>query len=160
MGDLRSRASLASSLRGQVKSPRHCAVPVKLCLFTNPQIMDNYECLPALIEMPARLLDDEIDAGPYRGALLIARDCWEAAIKFCGIALYADLVGTVGSDHQTRTSELVMPLIVKPPSMGDWLDFWLASSKLAVRLSATGALLRSEEHTSELQSPMYLVCRL
>src|SRR5437879_11024552 len=25
---------------------------------------------------------------------------------------------------------------------------------------ATGAPLRSEEHTSELQSPMYLVCRL
>src|SRR5437879_6886318 len=26
--------------------------------------------------------------------------------------------------------------------------------------SATGTLKRSEEHTSELQSPMYLVCRL
>jgi hypothetical protein len=106
--------------------------------------MDYYECLPALIEMPVRLLDDEIDAGRYRGALLIARDCWEAAIKFCGIALYADLVGTVGPDHQACTSELVMPLIVKPPSMGDWLDFWLASSKLAVRLNATGALLVPE----------------
>src|SRR5437764_3226272 len=28
------------------------------------------------------------------------------------------------------------------------------------RLPAAGAASRSEEHTSELQSPMYLVCRL
>src|SRR5437762_3408532 len=31
---------------------------------------------------------------------------------------------------------------------------------LRVQLSDPGAGLRSEEHTSELQSPMYLVCRL
>src|SRR5437764_5955701 len=30
----------------------------------------------------------------------------------------------------------------------------------SVRLSGESAMLRSEEHTSELQSPMYLVCRL
>src|SRR5437763_6575469 len=33
--------------------------------------------------------------------------------------------------------------------------------ELALELGATAAqVLRSEEHTSELQSPMYLVCRL
>src|SRR5436189_1393124 len=31
---------------------------------------------------------------------------------------------------------------------------------LAVDARAEAAVLRSEEHTSELQSPMYLVCRL
>src|SRR5437763_9713020 len=31
---------------------------------------------------------------------------------------------------------------------------------VAARVSAVTQLLRSEEHTSELQSPMYLVCRL
>src|SRR5437764_8166172 len=33
------------------------------------------------------------------------------------------------------------------------------SGRAAIRLEMT-SLMRSEEHTSELQSPMYLVCRL
>src|ERR1017187_3190660 len=35
-----------------------------------------------------------------------------------------------------------------------------ASGHAYVRLAGTGQYVRSEEHTSELQSPMYLVCRL
>src|SRR5437764_10803504 len=37
---------------------------------------------------------------------------------------------------------------------------WFSSSRLSIRLSTTSISKRSEEHTSELQSPMYLVCRL
>src|ERR1035437_7796037 len=37
---------------------------------------------------------------------------------------------------------------------------WLRSAWLAAGLSALQLLLRSEEHTSELQSRQYLVCRL
>src|SRR5437764_10601932 len=32
--------------------------------------------------------------------------------------------------------------------------------RVVVRFDRQGELVRSEEHTSELQSPMYLVCRL
>src|SRR5437762_8002831 len=35
-----------------------------------------------------------------------------------------------------------------------------AFSSISQRASSTSRFLRSEEHTSELQSPMYLVCRL
>src|SRR5437762_6807124 len=38
---------------------------------------------------------------------------------------------------------------------------WLEGAKMARQAGAkTLVLFRSEEHTSELQSPMYLVCRL
>src|ERR1017187_7486735 len=40
----------------------------------------------------------------------------------------------------------------------DGPECWLPNHKAAN--GAAGSLLRSEEHTSELQSPMYLVCRL
>src|SRR5437762_12909340 len=35
-----------------------------------------------------------------------------------------------------------------------------ANQPVTIRIRWSGALTRSEEHTSELQSPMYLVCRL
>src|SRR5437762_1456222 len=40
----------------------------------------------------------------------------------------------------------------------DLIKGWL--SAISRSLAENGALVRSEEHTSELQSPMYLVCRL
>src|SRR2546425_9739949 len=40
----------------------------------------------------------------------------------------------------------------------DWADGYLARRRLQV--TTLGILLRSEEHTSELQSLAYLVCRL
>src|SRR3712207_8635021 len=46
--------------------------------------------------------------------------------------------------------------------LGDWLDT-IALYTLLLRLTGSGAALawlRSEEHTSELQSRQYLVCRL
>src|SRR5437762_7029521 len=38
--------------------------------------------------------------------------------------------------------------------------FWSSAARTSICLSFGQLLLRSEEHTSELQSPMYLVCRL
>src|SRR5437762_11022879 len=39
-------------------------------------------------------------------------------------------------------------------------DWWAEGQKKVVVKGGTVGDLRSEEHTSELQSPMYLVCRL
>src|SRR5256885_3814832 len=41
-----------------------------------------------------------------------------------------------------------------------WMVTELSASPAAVALIQTAATLRSEEHTSELQSPCNLVCRL
>src|SRR5690625_6037930 len=41
-----------------------------------------------------------------------------------------------------------------------WIAFAAVESTLAGTVAAGGALLRSEEHTSELQSRGHLVCRL
>src|SRR5437879_11558341 len=42
-----------------------------------------------------------------------------------------------------------------------WARFWTDEAALErVILAVDPAVSRSEEHTSELQSPMYLVCRL
>src|SRR5437762_7929046 len=50
----------------------------------------------------------------------------------------------------------------KPPRTGLWK--WIPNlAKLALAIATMNLViltLRSEEHTSELQSPMYLVCRL
>src|SRR5437763_10640141 len=51
-----------------------------------------------------------------------------------------------------RSSDLEPPGIPRGPPR--------APSKNAVPLCGAQIELRSEEHTSELQSPMYLVCRL
>src|SRR5437879_7224426 len=80
-----------------------------------------------------------------------------------------------------RTSGVSRPLSYDAPtteiytlSLHDALPIWGAAGARARRarareyrrgpparsLSAAGAESRSEEHTSELQSPMYLVCRL
>src|ERR1017187_10950577 len=48
-------------------------------------------------------------------------------------------------------------------SLHDALPIWMAFSHASVRFFGSGLRSprwRSEEHTSELQSPMYLVCRL
>src|SRR5437763_11161201 len=52
-----------------------------------------------------------------------------------------------------RSSDLSVGLRQKLLGLGLQSLFW-------VRPSFAADLLRSEEHTSELQSPMYLVCRL
>src|SRR5437762_4848198 len=45
-----------------------------------------------------------------------------------------------------------------PAWLQGWVEIW--SGLAEARLGHAAALKRSEEHTSELQSPMYLVCRL
>src|SRR5437762_13528481 len=62
----------------------------------------------------------------------------------------------------------VVPSHLKPPRL--WAVFSLAAPRILIVLPDTGLVRawihvwsvepRSEEHTSELQSPMYLVCRL
>src|SRR5437879_7707950 len=41
-----------------------------------------------------------------------------------------------------------------------WLTIWLIMVGTLMRIVGRKRPIRSEEHTSELQSPMYLVCRL
>src|SRR5437763_15867985 len=61
----------------------------------------------------------------------------------------SDLLGRVGAMHQVV---LGLQCVVAAESAG---------RRLLDGVGATGELPeRSEEHTSELQSPMYLVCRL
>src|SRR5690348_17758469 len=55
------------------------------------------------------------------------------------------------------------PLLLRPralPGMWRWGLKFLLASRAAPWWRATEANLRSEEHTSELQSPVHLVCRL
>src|SRR5437764_3346599 len=55
----------------------------------------------------------------------------------------------------TRASRRLAP---RPPGSG--LEAALRHDRIDRRDSLEMAPIRSEEHTSELQSPMYLVCRL
>src|SRR5437762_7860115 len=93
------------------------------------------------------------------------------AANFCDFAASPIIMGTIG---------WTPGLIVSPRSVRALRKYFVFASSLsrnsvdpvrssrALRVAATiwGATLlekrygRSEEHTSELQSPMYLVCRL
>src|SRR5437763_9937571 len=53
---------------------------------------------------------------------------------------------------QTLQAALLMMIVVRVTRGVDWRGLALSAGKIANP--------RSEEHTSELQSPMYLVCRL
>src|SRR5437764_8721739 len=57
----------------------------------------------------------------------------------------------LAADPETRTRQLWARVLRLPPALAEpW----------AARLTRELPAPRSEEHTSELQSPMYLVCRL
>src|SRR5437762_13084691 len=59
------------------------------------------------------------------------------------------------------TSCSTMLALVLSPKIVDGLDLPLSSGGFAAAIGSWGRhRRRSEEHTSELQSPMYLVCRL
>src|ERR1017187_10599907 len=58
-----------------------------------------------------------------------------------------------------RTDEAADHL-ADPHEHGNRLFLWAAVPRLGGHQLAVAAKYRSEEHTSELQSPMYLVCRL
>src|SRR5260370_760757 len=61
----------------------------------------------------------------------------------------------------TATAERLLALRKQYPCWGkDKLTVLLAREKLFVSVSMVGRILRSEEHTSELQSHLNLVCRL
>src|SRR5437764_6739901 len=72
--------------------------------------------------------------------------------------------------HDPATSEIYTlslhdALPISRPGLANWVSSILCErmgrwrSRWSV-ISCGGSLSRSEEHTSELQSPMYLVCRL
>src|SRR5437879_8936157 len=70
---------------------------------------------------------------------------------FAGIE-FKSQVGSFGNNYNNRTEEAI----------GSAVDIWAAYREGAFKPSARpwlGYMMRSEEHTSELQSPMYLVCR-
>src|SRR3712207_8176805 len=46
------------------------------------------------------------------------------------------------------------------PVLASWLSHFISCFVVALRIPASISCLRSEEHTSELQSRQYLVCRL
>src|SRR5437762_8930028 len=87
------------------------------------------------------------------------------------VALLFDLDGTLAPSNAhsfptRRSSDLRLPrLLPRPP--GRDAGWHVHGCLLGVRTRAPARapararrLFRSEEHTSELQSPMYLVCRL
>jgi hypothetical protein len=102
------------------------------------------QAFPGLIELPSSLLRQESQAGNFRGALLVLRDCWEAAIKLLGIMLYADLTATVEDGNDQDLINLVIPLLSKPPALGDWLDFYLATSRFAYHAGLKDRLIIPE----------------
>src|SRR5437762_11525436 len=63
------------------------------------------------------------------------------------------LGGSIAGDAQNKLLEI--PGVKEADVQIVWDPVWTAE-----RISPEGKTLRSEEHTSELQSPMYLVCRL
>src|SRR5437762_10615227 len=64
---------------------------------------------------------------------------------FTAIAIQLKLISEVAA---------LFKIIVKP-----WTLFLIMTNRISL-LNIFSADVRSEEHTSELQSPMYLVCRL
>src|SRR5437763_806049 len=71
---------------------------------------------------------------------------------------------TEGSSRSANLIDAELPMCVVTPWIDGRLATSFACSTVSGRLLRHGQLsaepLRSEEHTSELQSPMYLVCRL
>src|SRR5947208_12250066 len=68
-----------------------------------------------------------------------------------------------GVSDPAREAALLHPIEVRPPGVDDPAEGrsrprLAADSRLAIEAPPTA--LRSEEHTSELQSPDHLVCRL
>src|SRR5258708_8539577 len=61
----------------------------------------------------------------------------------------------------TKPGEMVLQRILCfPPSMATWRDMAMTPPLAAAWASCASTSKRSEEHTSELQSPDHLVCRL
>src|SRR3712207_7531941 len=72
---------------------------------------------------------------------------------------YTTLFRSAGSGWSS--SELFAPRAVTPfPTNHGMRVFLTRVSRAAARMRATSSRPRSEEHTSELQSRQYLVCRL
>src|ERR1017187_10686368 len=62
--------------------------------------------------------------------------------------------------RQVGRHEFVVPGFLLGFALPDFANGESAGNRIRDVHDEAGLLLRSEEHTSELQSPMYLVCRL
>src|SRR5437879_11311040 len=76
---------------------------------------------------------------------------------------YLGAQGTEGLEFElarTFASQLGVSLVMYPVANEDAMQAELAAGRADIACIASSLATRSEEHTSELQSPMYLVCRL
>src|ERR1035437_4619045 len=111
-------------------------------------------------EVPYQLLrcDDELSAGdPDSGNLLVQGDNLLAVNAL--LPYYAGKVQCIYIDppYNTGNEKWVYNDAVNSPEMREWLGKVVGAE--AEDLSRHDKWLRSEEHTSELQSRQYLVCR-
>src|SRR5437879_11504697 len=79
--------------------------------------------------------------------------------KVCGV-VFRTVASSPGAPRMRPVGSPRWSLIILPSD--GWEVSRVIASRASSALSSTAAypLSRSEEHTSELQSPMYLVCRL
>src|SRR5437763_6972549 len=117
--------------------------------------------LAAIAFEPARdriwQVGDLVNRGPRSlDVLRWARGLGESLTCVLGnhdLHLLARAAGVAGAKKRDTLDE-----VLAAPDRDELVE-WLRRRPIAVRDGST-IMVRSEEHTSELQSPMYLVCRL
>src|SRR5437762_11383355 len=82
------------------------------------------------------------------------RDTSVTGVQTCALPIFEIIDCPTATGHQRNSAglQIVLDAMDALAEDGPYDEF--------VLLSADTDLARSEEHTSELQSPMYLVCRL
>src|SRR5947209_9312401 len=85
------------------------------------------------------------------------RDIGVTGVQTCALPIYADGVAFLG---QARAHLGMQPRAVLVGLQAGGGDLGLRGLEHRARARRDGAVERSEEHTSELQSRQYLVCRL
>src|SRR5437763_5867806 len=87
-----------------------------------------------------------------RGERIVALTCYDA--------LFARLLDRAGVDILLVGDSVNQVLAGAETTLSATLDQMLYHTRIVRRGTQRAMVVRSEEHTSELQSPMYLVCRL
>src|SRR5437763_7039293 len=94
------------------------------------------------------------------------RDTSMTGVQTCALPISAATLGEVLARDARQVTALAM-LRRLCRAAGDYEGLWRVCAHLGAALESAGEAAaafaeaaRSEEHTSELQSPMYLVCRL
>src|SRR5207248_916169 len=86
--------------------------------------------------------------------IAISKERTLAVARRLGLRVPREVIVRDGADVTAALKEIGLPAVIKPS------ESWLWNGQEGARLSAQLAVTRSEEHTSELQSPYDLVCRL